>query len=276
MRLASLIVFIIPILLSGCGAIRSLRNEAYNDEQMEMEKEAHQLAYGDKNMYRRKPLPPPVTVLDKNIGAGHGSPIDLSGIRAKSARVNRSDFEKAAAQNENSLWKDDGQSNFLFSANKQRAPGDLISIEVEPDLKRDIVREFGKTVPDDERDAMAIPGYTKEKSPNRAVASAVDKTSANGTATAPAEEGDAKKTSTDVGASRSGEPEISDTPTFITGEILQRFPNGNILMRAVKRIPYGDHARTMEVTGIVKESDIGEDGVVKSSKFFESKVEAYR
>lgn len=52
-------------------------------------------------------------------------------------RFTRNDFVDSAA-NENSLWNGQGQNNYLFTQNRKNEVGDLVTVEVERDLRRDI------------------------------------------------------------------------------------------------------------------------------------------
>ena len=285
------ILVVLLLVTCSCSAMKSLRQEAYEDELTEQEYLAHRYANRGKNAFRRKPLPPPATVLDRNLTEVQGTPIDLSGVRAKSGRVTRQDFEVAAARNENSLWKEDGQNNFFFANNKLKLPGDLLTIEVEKDLKKDLLKEYVRAVPEDDRYGLRVPGLTPEGPTSVASkAKSSNESGSNEDAAKPdASDANQKVASTD-GASQdqnaqNREPAaldpnsdllVSDAPYTMTAEVVQRYPNGNLLIRGIKRIPFKNQVRSMEVSAIVRGSDVTEEGAVKSSRFFESKVEAYR
>jgi hypothetical protein len=65
---------------------------------------------------------------------------------------------------------------------------------------------------------------------------------------------------------------VGDT---LIGEIIERFPNGNYRIRAVKKIAYKNGAqRSVSVVGIVKNSDISdENDGVHSGRLYEHRVE---
>lgn len=270
-------ILVICISLISCSSLRSLRQQAYRDEALSMESEAHQARYESKNKKFDKRRMDPVTVLDKNLSKVQGSPVDLSGIRAKHGKVTKGDFERLNALSENSLWREDGQNNYLFAKNNLSAPGDLVSIQIETDLKKDIVHKIKKTLPEEDAELLAIPGYLdRDKS---TVAGANANQGREPASNNPASNNESNPEAANAGASSvaaNSEEKISAEPAFMTGEILQRYPNGNVLVRAMKRLPAGDSFRDAEVTGIVKGSDIAENMSVKSSQFFEWKVEVYK
>ncbi len=273
------------IVTTGCSMLRSMRKESYDDEELAMEARAHDLANRENNAFNQKPLPPAATVLDRSISAQfEGTPVDLSGVRAKSGRVTKADFENLAAKNDNSLWREEGQNNYLFSSNKQRMPGDLITIELEKDLKFDLVKEFKKSLPEEDQEQFFLPGWMKEPEDlPMAAAKPTDPTApANGQAGAeatPPADGPASATAAapakrSLASLHAPAMEVTDTPVMVTGEILQRYPNGNVLLRGVKRMQFGERTRNMEVLAIVKGKEISEDDKVKSSSFFESKIQS--
>ncbi|RZA08620.1 MAG: hypothetical protein EOP11_04290, partial [Proteobacteria bacterium] len=65
-------------------------------------------------------------------------------------RYNRQDFVDKDA-GENSLWDGQGQGNFLFSHNRRREPGDLVTADVEKELKREIQYQLWLTLPPEQR-----------------------------------------------------------------------------------------------------------------------------
>ena len=67
------------------------------------------------------------------------------------SRATRADFVDES-QNEGSLWASDGQTNYYFTKNKIRGIGDILTINVEPDLVRDITTEARRTLSPKERE----------------------------------------------------------------------------------------------------------------------------
>lgn len=60
------------------------------------------------------------------------------------------------------------------------------------------------------------------------------------------------------------------------GEILERYPNGNYKIRAIKKVNYSRGAsRLVTLIGVVKDADISEDDQIQSGKLYEYRVEAF-
>lgn len=243
------IIIIFSILVSGCGWVKNLRKEIEDDEVKNQN-------YSELDYYKdpanRFVPPPPANVRDTRTAVVAGTPIDLSGLRAKKMRVTAAEFFAENAKNENSLWSEEGQNNYLFARNKLRTPGDLITVVIEDRLRKDMVDSVKRILPPEYQDAdIKVPGLTKE-------GSATDRQ--------PATAGNTPATNTNDAA-----PE-----DLLTAEVLERYPNGNIRIRGIKRVPFKTQVRNIEVLAIVKAADISEQDVVQSSKFFDQRVELYR
>ena len=61
------------------------------------------------------------------------------------SRATRDDFIDAASE-EGSLWASNGQTNYFFTKNKVRTPGDLITLMIENDLYKEIGLEIKKSL----------------------------------------------------------------------------------------------------------------------------------
>jgi flagellar L-ring protein FlgH len=207
------------------------------------------------------------------------------------SRATRADFVDES-QNEGSLWASDGQTNYYFTKNKIRGVGDILSINVEAELMKDIGIESRRTLTPREREyemglaqerirsrVLGLPspdGDTKEQAanpaqPNRAPAAA----GKPGEQVASAHEAEVPPaTIADVDVAKSLAMKAGDP---MMGEIVERYPNGNYKIRATKRIPYkGGPPRFVSLVGVVKGSDITEDDTVPSGKLYEYRVEAAR
>lgn len=259
MRIAISLSVLALLLAQGCAFVDGLREDVY-EEEMQAQRKAQ--AYDYASPENRNMPPPPATAFDDRAAAVAGTPIDYSGERAKSGRVTKKDFYSESARNENSLWSEDGQNNYLFSQNKLKVPGDLLTVFIEDELRRDMVGEVKLLLPPEYRNEdIEVPGLTKDKAagpagPGAAPAAPAAQAGANG------QNGQAQK-----------ELDPSD---MMTAEVLERFPNGNLRIRGIKRIPFRTQTRNLEVLAIVKSSDIDEKDVVKSSRFFEHRVEMYK
>jgi flagellar basal body L-ring protein FlgH len=241
----------------------------------------------------------------------------------RGSRATKDDFVDQS-QEEGSLWASSGQTNYYFTKNRVRSPGDLITLVLEQDLYKDIGVETKRTLNMKEQfDEVALVQNqfrkkffadldknkddnlaTSAASPERAPAAAPETSSAPSQpqANLPADPkvNDGVKTSGSPTA-KQGVPmtpeqleravpkaSIADVDIYpslqmkagdtMMGEIVDRYPNGNYKIRTVKRIIYKNGPpRIVSVVGIVKESDITEEGdVVKSGKLYEYRVEVSR
>jgi flagellar basal body L-ring protein FlgH len=201
-------------------------------------------------------------------------------------RATQADF-RDESPNEGSLWATDGQTNYYFTKNKVRSPGDIISIDMEQDMIRDIGSDIKRTLTPREKEtelalaqdrlrkqAMGGDGASKDSvatsaaAPNRAPAAAGGDSAASPFVDVP------EATPADVDVSKSLEIKAGD---MMMAEIVERYPNGNYKIRGVKRIPYKNGApRMVSVVGVARGTDISEDDVVKSGKLYEYQIQTLR
>lgn len=246
-----MLALICLLAMPGCGWMQSLRREVEDEE-------PRQIHASDYDFYKdpvnRFIPPPPANAADMREAAIAGTPVDLSGTRAKKVRMTAAEFMAEAKQNENSLWSEDGQSNYLFARNKLKAPGDLVTVMIEDRLRNDMVGSVKNLLPPEYRDQeIIVPGLTKKQAADaRTPASAPQQPAANES------------------------PADAAPEDIMTAEVLERYPNGNVRLRGIKRVPFKHQVRNIEVVAIVKGVDISEQDVVKSSRFFDQHVEIYR
>jgi flagellar basal body L-ring protein FlgH len=60
------------------------------------------------------------------------------------------------------------------------------------------------------------------------------------------------------------------------GEIVERYPNGNYKIRAIKRIAYRGGYRMLTMIGVAKSADITEEDTIGSGKLYEYRLEVIR
>src|SRR5438128_2123189 len=131
-----LLAVLLLLSLSSCGWIQSLRKEVDDDDYKPNPQAAVDFYKDPANRF----VPPaPATVSDSRIAALSGTPVDLSGTRAKRVRTTAADFIAENSKNENSLWSEEGQNNYLFARNKLKMPGDLVTVVIEDRLRKDMV-----------------------------------------------------------------------------------------------------------------------------------------
>jgi len=201
----------------------------------------------------------------------------------KPRRATRDDFIDRD-ENEGSLWASDGQTNYYFTKNKVRGVGDLVNITVEDLFFKDITRELGRTLSQQEREeelalaqerirrrALGLPEGTDRVTTTSASALPANAGGEGGAESTRVEMRDATDADIDVGPSI--ELKKGD---IVMAEIIERYPNGNYKIRGTKRIPYRTGYRFLTVTAIARGVDIPEDDTIASGKLYEYRMEVVR
>jgi flagellar basal body L-ring protein FlgH len=177
-------------------------------------------------------------------------------------RVTRQDFIDSSP-GENSLWDDQGQSNYLFSHNRERQPGDLVSADVEKELKREIQYQLWMTLPPEQRRVKRVPASPTAKPGEEAkpVAAAPDK---------PADEKnrDAAEEAAKTNLASGGKDD-----DLIRMEVAESLGNGLVRVVGQKRVIYRGAARVVEVMALVNGKDVDDNNRVKSSAFLDMKTQ---
>lgn len=200
-------------------------------------------------------------------------------------RATRADFIDDS-QSEGSLWASDGQTNFYFTKNKVHAVGDILTLKLGQDLIRDIGLEVKRTLNDSERATELA--LAEERAQARAQAqqqaAGGGKDSVTSSQAAPGADSGSSTSNpggpsadvqpSDIDVSKSLELKPGDTMMV---EIVQRYPNGNYKIRGTKRVMYKNGApRLVNLTAVVRASDVGEDDTVDSGKLYEYRLQATR
>ncbi len=266
---------------SGCAEmLQSLRDEsAAVDREADPEgAEEEELAYKPKNL--RGLSAKNVPSYEPEVARGYGRRLASYGdefgdnvptvpsVPPEYRRYTKSDFVDRVA-NENSLWDGQGQDNFLFSQNRQREPGDLITVDVEKELKREIQYQLWMTLPPEQRRLKRVPASTETA-----------KTGANGAA--PAAGADAAKTEKAAEEkNRDAAEEAAKTNLASSGkeddvvrmEVAENLGNGLVRMVGQKRVIYRGQTRIVEIMSLVNNKDVDDSGRVKSSAFLDMKTQ---
>lgn len=213
------------------------------------------------NVLRNDPVPPPAQSQYK-----------------KGMRATRSDFIDESP-NEGSLWASDGQTNYYFTRNKIRVIGDIISLNLEESMIKDMGLEVKGKLSSSEMD-RELDQAQHRLNRRTPAGNSVDATEAskgpefnlqNGLSRS--EENEARSvTEADVDLTKSLEIKPGD---IILAEIIERFPNGNYKIKAAKRILYKNGPpRVMTIFGVVRGTDINDEDVVSTGKLYEYRLEA--
>jgi flagellar L-ring protein FlgH len=281
MKLVFSLAICVWILISftGCAdMINSLREEsaAVDQEVDRDDEEASDSSY----VYRPKNLrgvsANKVNSVEPKVMRGYGRRLSSfeegAGNAAESAgaigggyrRVTKDDFRDTAA-NENSLWDGQGQENYLFSHNRQRQPGDLVTVDVEKELKREIQYQLWMTLPPEQRKLKRAPASKDGAKPGEEKTAAADK------AQDKANEEKAKDAAEEAAKTNLASGGKEDD--LVRMEVAENLGNGLVRMVGQKRVIYRGQTRVVEVVSLVNHKDIDDSGRVKSSAFLDMKTQ---
>jgi flagellar basal body L-ring protein FlgH len=203
---------------------------------------------------------------DRSAGPDSGAGF---GVAPQYRRVTRKDFIDSDS-NENSLWEGQGQTNYLFANNRKREMGDLITVDVERELKREIQYQLWMTLPPDQR----RPVRRSVASADKAKPDAAGAEGATPPATAAAGAGtdqqnrDAAEEAAKTNLASSGKEDDS-----VRMEVAENMGNGLLRVVGQKRVIYRGQARLMEITALVNNKDIDDINRVKSAAFLDMKAQ---
>ena len=188
-------------------------------------------------------------------------------------RVTRNDFIDQSGES-GSLWAAEGESNFFFSKNRARSPGDIISITVENEMLRDITLEVKRSLTTSERRKELDILEAKQEAQALRVADAPKATEAKdqvATSAAAPESTELSFSAVDI----SGVVGMKAGDSVLA-EIVERYSNGNYKIRGSKRVPYRNTTKLMSFVGIVRGSDLSTDEKIPSGKIYEYQLQVVR
>jgi len=156
-------------------------------------------------------------------------------------------------ENQGSLWTGKGQRNFLFSKNKIIKNGDIIVIQVEKSLKKEISLELNRAFP--KRRIASKPNDPKNPRNKKVAGSPPPKEEA-------AENNDEEN-----------KAQIFDK---ISSVVVEEVNKDYLLLRGRKDVIFNRAKRMIEVEMLVARKDITEDDTILSSNTFEKTVNVLR
>lgn len=177
-------------------------------------------------------------------------------------RVTRQDFVDKNA-GENSLWDGQGQQNFLFSHNRRRESGDLVTADVEKELKREIQYQLWLTLPPEQR-------HVKRKPASEGAAGEKPAAAAGAT---PAQSTEEKNKDAAEEAAKTNLASDGKDDDIVRMEVAESLGNGLVRVVGQKRVIYRGMARVVEVAALVNAKDIDDNNRVKSSAFLDTKAQ---
>ncbi len=201
-------------------------------------------------------------------GESEENPVAAKAMALRKRRATRADF-RDESPNEGSLWASDGQTNYYFTKNRIRSVGDIVTVNLEAPVLKDISMEIQRTLNEDEKE-LELKLARERKTPKEDPAAA-SRSPAGSKEKAKKPEAP-EVTDLDIDVLPSLELKAGDG---IMAEILERYPNGNYKLKGTKRIVYKNGtARMIQFQAIARGIDIGDDDTLLSGKLYEYRIES--
>lgn len=178
-----------------------------------------------------------------------------------------------------SLWSGEGDVNFFFTRSKIRNMGDIVNIKMQEPLVKQIASEVKRNLtPAEQQVELAIATKGKIAAANadsakRGLASVTEDELKGGDVTdaynsmSKAVQWSQVDLSTEIGIKNDEE---------IRAEVIDRYPNGNYKVRAVKQISYRGRPRVVSLVGVAAANDFDEQDTIQSGKLYEYQVRMAR
>lgn len=257
--LRCLALVMLCVLTTGCGdMLRSLRQES-----LAIDDEVEQDRSEEENQQQLAAAPKPLRGISANnvdayappVRREYGRKLASAGEGDPTKRYTKADFVDSSS-GENSLWDGSGQGNYLFSHNRRREVGDLLTADVERELKREIQYSLWLTLP---------PEFRR---PQRKPAS---ETKPAGFAKA----GEDAKSSIEKGKDQAEEAAKTDVASngkeddTVRLEVVEHLGNGLVRVVGQKRVIHRGTPKVVEVSALVNNRDIDDQNHLKSSSFLD-------
>jgi flagellar basal body L-ring protein FlgH len=279
MRIAFSLIFGLWVIFSfsGCALMDSLRDEsAQIDAEADRDRDPNAADGQQQDEQVAQARPRVLQGLSANNVASYDPPVArgygrrlaslssqaqdaASGAQQEYHRVTREDFIDRQAH-ENSLWDGQGQGNYLFSNNRNREIGDLVTADVEKDLRREIQYQLWMTLPPEQRRVRRQPASVAAADPVKAVTDAAKST-----------EEKAKDAAAE--AAKTNMPAETKEDDIVRMEVVENLGNGINRVVGQKRVIYRGVSRLVEVTALVNNKDVDDSNRVKSSAFLDMKTQ---
>ncbi|PIR77586.1 MAG: hypothetical protein COU30_01655 [Candidatus Magasanikbacteria bacterium CG10_big_fil_rev_8_21_14_0_10_38_6] len=239
-------IFLMLSFLSSCGSLIRDYHKSFDQEERE---HREQLPFqGDRfSIYRKdekfwkRPSNSSKDAYIANSTANKQthSPVIKRNYKEKSQKRHTAE-DLTDNSSDGSLWNSKGQRDYLFTQNNYKRLGDIILLEVQGKLKKEISLELGRAFPAPKK---------KKKDDKEKKEEPKEETS----------EEDAKK--------------VFD---HISGVVIEELNKDHVLIRGRKDVLYQRRKRRIEVEALVSRKDISDDDKIKSSKLLESNISIIR
>ncbi len=288
-KISLLVGFCVLFTCSACGdMLRSLRQESREvDEEAERDRDSSENAAGNA---QARSLPRNLHGLSANNTSEYEPPAarsygrKLAGHAAAAAdsaedaaggeyhRATRDDFVDKVAR-ENSLWDGQGQSNYLFANNRRREAGDMLTADVEKELRREIQYQLWLSLPPEQRKTKRSPaGAAGDAITNTAAGNAKD-VAGNPVAKAGEKPQETKAKDAAEEAAKANMAPAGKDDDSIKMEVVENMGNGMLRVLGQKRVIYKGVSRVVEVAALLHSKDVDDGNHAKSSSFLDMKAQ---
>ena len=192
-------------------------------------------------------------------------------------RATRNDFYDTTL-NDGSLWSNEQDSNYFFTKDKVRTVGDIVSVKLDETMIKTIAEEVKKNLtPAEQEVEMAI--YLKN---NDLAKNDKDIQAYRNVAAEELKSNEAAQVKDKMEkAVRWSQIDLSKAlgvapAEEIRAEIIDRYPNGNYKIRAIKRILYRGSSKQISLMGVAPIADFDDKDQIASAKLYETRVKVAR
>lgn len=261
MLLRCLTLALLCVFTTGCGdMLRSLRQES-----LAIDDEADGDRSEQENEQQMAVAPKPLRGVTANNVNSYEPPVrreygrklaSAAGEGDPSKRYTKADFVDSASS-ENSLWDGSGQGNYLFTHNRRREVGDLLTADVERELKREIQYSLWLTIPPEFRSRPQRKPAGEEKPAGFA------------------KDGEAAKSQVEKSKDQAEEAAKTDVASngkeddTVRLEVVEHLGNGLVRVVGQKRVIHRGTPKVVEVSALVNNRDIDDQNHLKSSSFLD-------
>lgn len=192
---------------------------------------------------------------------------------AAARRVTKEDFVDRDTR-ENSLWDAQGQNNYLFANNRRREAGDMLTADVEKELRREIQYQLWLTLPPEQRRVKRQPASAAASDAVSNTAAGAAKDAAPDAAKPAVDKGvEAKAKDAAEEAAKTNMASNGKEDDFIRMEVVETLGNGLVRVLGQKRVIYKGVSKVVEVSALVNNKDVDDSNHTKSSSFLDTKAQ---
>jgi flagellar basal body L-ring protein FlgH len=167
------------------------------------------------------------------------------------ATVSKSPAKRVRKQEFGSLWSEDSTWNEVYSASAGRAPGDIVIVQLDENLKATILQRYDQIVPPpDEPDTKPIDPSAD-----------------------PAEAAKAKAAAAAAAEKNSDKTKGAQTPKVVRAIIQEIRPRGMYEIAGVETVRFGNRTPKVSIEGTVRDRDIDGTDAISSENVLNLKVD---